>query len=125
MNFYKFIIVGGTGTFVNMGVLWLLKGVLGFPIWLAGILAIEISILNNFTWNNFWTFRKSTNKAPIYMKFFKYNLSVVVGIGINYTTLLILSHLFKVQYLIANFIGILLATMSNYLFSSRWAWKDE
>ena len=54
----KFIFVGISGIFVNQFFLYFLHETnffLSLPV--ASILAIELSILNNFTWNNIWTFK--------------------------------------------------------------------
>jgi len=123
-QFIKFLIVGAIGTLVNMFFLWLFKSAIGLSLEISGIAAIEISVINNFIINNCWTFKKSTNKSPACVKFFKYNASVIIGIGINYAVLLLLTNS-GVFYLLSNFIGILCATMSNYIFSSKWAWKNH
>jgi dolichol-phosphate mannosyltransferase len=52
----SFGIVGLSGIVVNMGVLWLLTSYFGIYYLLSAILAIEVSILNNFLWNDLWTF---------------------------------------------------------------------
>lgn len=118
----KFLIVGVSGVFVNMLFLWFFKEIAGLDLKIAGILAIEISVVSNFILNNYWTFNKLNLKTSIFSRFFKYNFSVIIGIGINYVVLLLLTKPTG-SYLIANLIGIGLATISNYLFSSRWAWK--
>ena len=52
-------------------------------------------------------------------------LVTLFGIAINYSILLLFSNVFGVHYLLSNLIGIVCATLSNYIFSSRWAWKNE
>jgi dolichol-phosphate mannosyltransferase len=120
----KFLIVGGSGTLVNMFFLWILKDIIGLSLAGAGIIAIEISVMGNFILNNFWTFNSKFFTSHWAVRFLKYQISVLIGIGINYAVLIILTQYFNVFYLISNLIGIALATMSNYLLSSRWAWKN-
>jgi dolichol-phosphate mannosyltransferase len=55
----KFGMVGISGILVNMGVLYYLKEYAGFYYLAASFFAIELSILNNFLWNDLWTFRSS------------------------------------------------------------------
>jgi dolichol-phosphate mannosyltransferase len=44
---------------VNDGVLIYVKVFLGFSIPVAGAVAIELSILNNFLWNDLWIFKSN------------------------------------------------------------------
>jgi dolichol-phosphate mannosyltransferase len=61
-RFVKFCLVGGSGVFVDMGVLFLLADprMLGLNIALSKICAAEIALINNFIWNELWTFRSSS-----------------------------------------------------------------
>jgi dolichol-phosphate mannosyltransferase len=120
----KFLIVGTSGIIANMLFLWIFRELLFFPLSLAGIIAIELSVINNFIWNNIWTFKAHALNAHWSSKFLKYQLSVLIGIGINYLTLIGLTKI-GVFYLLSNLIGIGLSTASNYLLSSQWAWKNK
>lgn len=122
-RFFKFLIVGASGILINMFFLWFFKEILIFPIAIAGIIAIELSVVNNFLWNNLWTFRARAINSHWSSKFIKYQLSVLVGIAINYIVLISLTKL-GIFYLLSNLIGIGLSTVSNYLLSLRWAWKN-
>ena len=55
-TFLKFGIVGASGVAVNCGIAYL-----GYIAGLSDILSlaigVETAILNNFTWNDLWTFR--------------------------------------------------------------------
>ena len=56
-RFIKFSIVGASGTLVNLGLLYLLVEFGGLNETVAVVISYEISILNNFAWNELWTFR--------------------------------------------------------------------
>ncbi len=122
-RFLKFLIVGASGIVINMFFLWFFKEILLFPIAVAGIIAIELSVINNFMGNNIWTFKAHAQNTHWSSKFLKYQLSVLFGIGVNYLVLISLTKL-GIFYLLSNLIGIGLSTVSNYLLSSRWAWKN-
>lgn len=120
----KFLIVGLSGIFVNMFFLWFFVSIFKINLAIAGILAIEISVITNFMLNNLWTFRNNSKKTKPSVKFLKYNLAVLLGIGLNYAILISLTQIFGLFYLLSNLIGICCSTLSNYILSSRWAWKD-
>jgi len=123
-TFVKFIIVGLSGILVNMMFLFLFKQVFTFELWLAGIMAIELSVISNFIFNNYWTF-KNNHEGSMPFTFIKYHLSVFLGMLINYIILIILTKQFGIVYWFSNLIGIGFGTISNYLFSSQWAWKKK
>lgn len=71
---FKFIVVGGMGAVVQFIALAMLRKLL--PYQAAFFLAIETSVLSNFTWNNLWTF--SDRKLPanrLVSKFLQFNLA--------------------------------------------------
>src|SRR3990167_1840698 len=72
----KFGTVGFTGFVVNFIFLRLFRS-LGFPEILSWLLSTEIAILNNFIFNNLWTFRekKISGLGNLATKFFHFNIT--------------------------------------------------
>lgn len=60
-TFLKFALVGISGIAVNQGLLALQVDYLNIDLKIASIVAIELSILNNFLWNNIWTWKERKN----------------------------------------------------------------
>ncbi len=116
--FWRFAIVGASGVVVNQGMLYLLHYVLGLPVAVSGALAIETAILNNFTWNNLWTWRDRRH-APLWQRLTRYHLTSALAGSINYVTLLVLTAL-GMQPLWANFVGIGLGVIVNFLGNHYW-----
>ncbi|MCX8126332.1 MAG: glycosyltransferase family 2 protein, partial [Dehalococcoidia bacterium] len=125
LRFLKFCLVGASGVGVNEGLLWLLREFVGLPLPLASAISIESSIISNFTLNDYFTFRdlRVRGLRSFLSRLGKFNLVSLVGLGINMGTLLALTYLLGVHYLVANLAGIALAVMWNYLVNLRWTWK--
>jgi dolichol-phosphate mannosyltransferase len=117
----KFGVVGITGIFVNMGLLYYLKEYQGFPLLFASFIAIELSIINNFLWNEYWTFKNSSHS--FFSNLVKFNLVSVGGLIINMIILYLLTGI-GVYYLIANFLGILAGFAWNFVVNRRITWKN-
>lgn len=117
----KFFLVGLSGVAVNEGLLFLLHSSYGLTTAMAGLVAIEVSILSNFVANNLWTFRQRRIGSLI-GRAAKYNLVTLGGAAINYVTLLGLVFL-GVHYLFSNLIGIALGFAANYLGSEFLVWS--
>ena len=119
LNNYRlllFSLVGLSGIVVNEGIAFLLHPYL--PLYTVFILAAETSIITNFLLNHNFTFKK---RARLIKALPRYNLVALTGLVINVSIALYLS-LF-IEYLLADFIGILIAFVFNYILSERFAWS--
>ncbi|MGC9014782.1 MAG: glycosyltransferase [Thermoproteota archaeon] len=124
-DFLKYIIVGIGGLLVNEGVLAISLPFLGKIF--SETLAIEVSIITNFMLNDKWTFknRKLKHRGTTLKRFISYNVASLVGGVVNFTTYSLLTFLFYVNPLIANFVGILIAFTFNFSVSSSIIWHSE
>ena len=128
MRFVKFAIVGGSGLLVNMFFLWFLKEMAGLHYLFASIIAIELSVLNNFVWNNFWTWgdRQKAEGWDYLRRLVKYNLSVSVAALIgNIAVLVALKEIFGWNYLLANLIGISIGMIINFIINDLWTLRER
>ncbi len=82
-TFIKFGIVGFTGTLVDFAFYKLFINGFGFTPAMAKGFSAETGVINNFTWNNFWTFRYRKTKTSLWQKFLIYNLVSLGGIGLG------------------------------------------
>jgi putative flippase GtrA len=116
----KFLLVGALGVLVNSLALFVLHQLLRLPLIISSLLAVELAIVNNFIWNDRWTFsRKQTSVR----RFLKFNVISLGGLVITTGTLWVLATHLSIPYLIANLVGIGLATCWNYRMSLLWAWS--
>lgn len=124
-RFGKFCLVGASGVLVNEGLLWLLKQFAGLPLGFASTISIETSIISNFIFNDFFTFsdRRLKGGKSFLIRLMKFNLVSLAGLGLNIGTLLLLTNVFGVHYLLSNLCGIALATLWNYFANFRFTWK--
>jgi dolichol-phosphate mannosyltransferase len=116
--------VGGSGTAVNLGVQYLLT-LAGLHYIFAGVIATEISIINNFLLNNFWTWQDNPakTKRSFIARLLKYNSSMIVtGIAQN-LLMIFFTEVFMINDLISKFIAIVIITFVNYIIHYFWTFK--
>lgn len=123
-RFLKFCLVGLSGIFVNMSLLWFLTEVAGLYYLISSAFAIEISILSNFVLNDQWTFLGIKTQNHVLLRVLKFNTVYIAGLAINITILLVLTELIGVYYLISNLFGICSATLFNFFFAKKWVWGE-
>ncbi|MCM8595317.1 GtrA family protein [Accumulibacter sp.] len=122
-TFLKFAIVGASGVVVNLGAFTILLN-LGVNKYLASPLAIEASIVSNFLLNNFWTFRWRSTRGSLQQKGLKYNVVSLVALSVSYSTFVALSAAIpEMPPQLAQFLGIIPATLINYLLNSCWTFR--
>lgn len=81
-TFVKFSVVGLTGTAVDFLFYNFFIKKFGLPPATAKVFSTEIAIVNNFTLNNFWTFRARKTKTNIWQKFGLFNMVSLGGLAI-------------------------------------------
>ena len=130
-RFIRFGIVGLSGVFVDMAVLYLLSdpSTLAWGLTRSKIIAAELAIINNFIWNDVWTFRdyaeKQSGWANRAKRLLKFNLICLGGLGINVIILnLIFNFILPNRYL-ANLVAILVATLWNFWINYKLNWRSS
>ncbi len=110
---------------VNEGLLFLLAEKARLPYLGAAAIAIETSILTNFTFNSLFTFRERNTPGikAFFGRMLKFNVVSLAGLGINLGILGLFTEVFHIHYLTSNLIGIAVAFIWNYLLNTWWTWK--
>jgi dolichol-phosphate mannosyltransferase len=124
-TFIKFAIVGISGVFVNLSAFTILI-YLGLNKFIASPISIELSIISNFLFNNFWTFAKRNTKDKFHLKGLKFNIVSFIALFISYLIFVLLSLLFPdVMPQIHQTIAIIPAMFINYFLNYYWTFKNS
>ncbi len=121
----RFGLVGSSGILVNMGLLYALTEVAGLYYLVSAAIAIELSIVNNFVWNDIWTFKSARDLrlGRNLQRFWSFQAVSMGGLVINVGILYLLADVAGVYYLIANLAGILIAFAWNYAANRHYTWR--
>lgn len=150
-TFIKFLIVGTMSYFVNAVLLGLLfRGqiyslkVLPGPIlsflpvgavaakisiitldrlFIASVIAAEISIIFNFFWHENWTFKSREHKGSIFLRLFKFNASSIISPVIQVMSIQIFFHVLRLSEQIGLAVGVIIGLFVNYAINMLWIWK--
>lgn len=131
-RFIKFGLVGGSGTVINIVVLYLaqehfLNGIDDFHTRLnySIALAITVATISNFYWNRRLTWRDRTRNTsqPALRLFAKYVMAAALSILIqSLLTKWLAQHL---HYLLANVIAIVLASVVNFVANDKLTFRRQ
>jgi dolichol-phosphate mannosyltransferase len=131
-RFLTFLAVGLSGVVVDMAVLYLLHHDLGLALTRSKVVAGEVAIINNFLWNDRWTFgdvsRRQQGKTQKMRRFLKFNLVCLMGLVLNVIILNVFYNLLMLKAVpygayIANFIAIALVTFWNFWINVKLSWR--
>jgi len=126
-RFIRFVLVGLSGLVIDMGILWLLHGLFGFGLTRSAILAGEIAIINNFLWNDLWTFgdiaRKQRQSSKVVKRFLKFNIICLMGLILKVLILNIFFNALHLNAYLANFLAIVLVTFWNFWINLKLSWR--
>jgi putative flippase GtrA len=128
----KFLVVGGIGLFVNLGVMALLIGAGFSGDWRTSAIASITGALNNYFLNNHWTFSdRRRNGRALFNGAFLYLPMSAVAITITTVSYSILSQArFRTSFgtsslylLGAQLVSILFGTYFNYNLNKVFTWR--
>jgi dolichol-phosphate mannosyltransferase len=128
-RFFRFGVVGLSGVVVDMGILFLLSdpSTFGWPLTRSKIIASELAIINNFLWNDFWTFgdvaRLQPGKRQRIKRLIKFNIICLAGLILNVLLLNVFFNIFKIDRYIANFMAIAIVTVWNFWVNLKLSWR--
>lgn len=131
-RFVKFGIVGFSGIFVNLGVLYIAQEYLfqavtspGLRLNLSLATAIFVATLNNFIWNRAWTWgdRRSDIQTHVMIQFIQYCAACWLAILLQFILTNFLAAF--MHYMLANFTAIGISAFLNYVINHTWTFRKS
>jgi dolichol-phosphate mannosyltransferase len=128
-RFIRFAVVGLSGVVVDMGLLYLLSDphTLGWGLTRSKLVAAELAIVNNFIWNDAWTFRDiSKGQAGTrarFARFVKFQLVCLSGLVLNTALLNLQFNFLGLNRYLANAIAIGVVTAWNFWLNLKLSWR--
>jgi dolichol-phosphate mannosyltransferase len=125
----RFAVVGLSGVVVDMGLLFLLSdpSMMGWGLTRSKLIAAELAIVNNFIWNDAWTFRDLSRDQWRFgqrlRRFWKFQVICLAGLLINTVLLNVQFNLFGVNRYVANAIAIAAVTGWNFWLNLKLSWR--
>jgi dolichol-phosphate mannosyltransferase len=126
-RFMRFAVVGFSGVFVDLSVFYLLRTGLGFALTRSSLFSSEIAIINNFLWNDIWTFgdisKKQKGMRQRLRRFLKFNIVCFSGAILNASIVNFLFNITHVNEYLAKLIAIAIVTFLNFWLNSKLSWR--
>ncbi len=123
-RFLKFCIVGGSGVFVNLGVLYGLVEFYEMNENFAWAIAVILSIFSNYLLNSLFTYsdKKSETRNESMRRIFIYYIISFLTMILNFLVYRLIIN-FGLHYIFGAFVGILAATILNFVLVTELVWR--
>ncbi len=128
-RFVRFGLVGASGVVVDMGMLFLLSDptMLAWGLTRSKLIASELAIVNNFIWNDAWTFGDVSSHQRGFRqrlrRFGKFQLICLAGVVLNAVLLNLQFNLLGMNRYLANAIAIVIVTGWNFWLNLKLSWR--
>jgi dolichol-phosphate mannosyltransferase len=126
-RFFRFGLVGLSGLLVDMAALYFFFEVIGFGLTRSAILAAEAAIVNNFFWNDIWTFRdvarQQRGRRQVIKRFLKFNIICLMGLILKILLLNIFFNGLGLNAYLANLLAIAIVTFWNFWINLKLSWR--
>ena len=129
-RFIRFAVVGATGVGIDMAMLYLLSDPRALRLGLtrSKAIAAELAVINNFIWNDLWTFGDLVGKQREFghklRRLLKFNAICGLGLVFNIVILNVLFNFLHMNRYLANLIAIGTVTTWNFWLNLKLAWRD-
>jgi dolichol-phosphate mannosyltransferase len=126
-RFLQFGLVGLSGVVVDMAMFYLFRVQLGWGIARSTILSAEVAIVNNFLWNDLWTFgdisKQQPGKQQRFKRFITFNLICLPGIILQAIVISLMRDFLGINEFVAKLTAIGVATFWNFWINLKLSWR--
>jgi dolichol-phosphate mannosyltransferase len=128
-RFIRFAVVGSSGVVIDMGLLYLLSDphMLAWGLTRAKLVAAEAAIVNNFIWNDAWTFgdmvKDQSGFRARFVRFLKFQIICTSGLVLNTILLNLQFNLLGINRYVANAVAIGVVTGWNFWLNMKLSWR--
>jgi dolichol-phosphate mannosyltransferase len=134
-QFAKFAIVGSSGVLVNLGVMAAIISLTPYRDWHASTVATLVATVNNYVFNNFWTFRDRAHSGGKFVRrYVSYLIASLFGLAVTTSMFAVVSWalaqvlgrtgstLQTPLLLLCQLLAILSGTLLNYELNKTMTW---
>jgi dolichol-phosphate mannosyltransferase len=126
-RFIRFGVVGFSGVLVDMAMFSAFREGLSLGLSLSAMLSGEVAIINNFLWNDLWTFGDIASRQRGWRKglkrLLKFNLICLAGLVLNVTIVNLLSVGLGLNEYGAKLVAIAAVTLWNFWINLKLNWR--
>jgi dolichol-phosphate mannosyltransferase len=126
-RFLRFGLVGFSGVFVDLAAFYFLRTSLNLGIARSTMLSAEVAVINNFLWNDLWTFgdisRQQPKRRQRLKRFLKFNTICLMGIILQALLVSLMHDMLHLNEFVSKPIAIAIVTFWNFWINLKLSWR--
>jgi len=123
----QFAFVGLSGALVNLFCYRLFIVLPGWSVWSSAPPASALAVVNNFIWNEKFTFKETHQASPrghsMWRRFLTFTLLSLIGLVINFAVVVLLLASLHVRWVLGVTAGIALGGAWNFFSNANLTWR--
>lgn len=124
-DFVRFCVVGATGFAANFIILTVLYRLWGWPIFIAQLIASEVSLFSNFILHDRWTYKHKTVTKTVSQLLVQFHVSSWMAILGSALLISFMVDRLNWSYVIALIISSAIAMIWNFSWTKFVIWRNE
>lgn len=124
-DFVRFCVVGAIGFIINFALLSLLYKIWGWPIFIAQLIASEVSLFNNFLLHNNWTYKRNNVKKTLPRLLIEFHATSWIAIVGSSALVSFGVHVLDLHYAVALIIASIIVMVWNFGWTKLYVWKHN
>lgn len=120
--FLKFSLIGCSNVIITLTAFYIMYNLLAFNYLVGSIFAYSLGIVNSFTWNRLWTFKK--RKSDVKREFVRFITVNLVGLGMNACIMYLLVDVICTNPFLAQVVAIGLVLIFNFSLVRSWVFPS-
>ncbi len=122
-TFFKYSVVGVSGTLVDLGTLYIFVEYLHIPVLISTAFSFILAVINNFILNKYWTFQNKS--ANLRKQFIKFLIVSVIGLVLTELFMALFVYVLGIWYLLSKLCTSAIVLIWNFLGNKHWTFKDR
>lgn len=123
-DFVRFCLVGSTGFLINFALLTALYKWLSVPLFVAQLIASEISLFSNFMLHSRWTYARKNVKKSFPQLLWQFHASSWTAIIGSALLVSLCVHVLHLDYIVALILSSGIALVWNFSWTKYFIWRE-
>lgn len=124
VKFVKFAVLGCFNTLITAVVIWILMGAFSYDYITANVWGYLAGIVNSFIWSKLWVF-KAQHSNRVWREVCFFAVASLVAYGVQFACLLFWVNCLSVNEYLAQFFGIFVYGVINFVINRLFTFADR
>lgn len=119
----RFAVIGTANALITAGVVFLMMEVFHCDYMVSNVVGYLIAQIHNFLWSSYWIFPAKFREHSLGKRILLFSMAVALAYGAQFVFLILLVEIFHVNEYLAQFLGLFVYGIINFLINRNITFK--